>query len=258
MTTQKAKRRVSVLDRESLLAFGEHLTGEGRARFCLAATGRVHVGRIEVEVRALRAAGPVAIAAVPNDVAARVDLHTAQGAALWYQLLALQMNPALGDEVNAAATRVREALGTKAPNPRTLAATRVAQASALRARLEGLQPDLAALPAPHGGESFAARIHDWCERAGQLAEDLVREAVARAEAAPDTSPGPTRAVRQLHALLARARAALRDEVASDATLPRTLEAEAFGLYDQLREARRRRRRPARKKAVKAPASPTPA
>jgi hypothetical protein len=72
-----------------------------------------------------------------------------------------------------------------------------------------------------------------------MADAVVDGRVARSqpkeEAPKENAATP---VSRLNGLIFRARAALRDEIEFDPTLPPTLETEVFGLYDALLEAHR--------------------
>ncbi len=260
----KTKKQAGVLDRESAVAFGERLTGPDRERFCVTAAGRLYVGPIERSVAELKAlvrdaAAPRVI--VPSAMKELLRVHTAQSKVLWHGLSAIAEDTTLAPEVSAGASEVLAALGRQ-PTKKTRAATRVAQASAVRARLADLEAALARLPSPAGGGDFGARAVRWCDLGEGLTGELVGGAL-RGETArrpPGRGRGIAHELQRLNGLLNRARATLRDELADDATLPPTLETQLFTLYDELLEARRALARPKRAaaKPVAKPAAESPA
>jgi hypothetical protein len=263
----KSKKTLSILDRESVVAFGEHITGDGRALFSTAATGGIYLSAIERELaqlkEAVRAAEASDEVAEATTVAEDLRTHTALANTLWFGLSAVVADPAFDTSVKGAAAKVLAGLGEQ-PKEKTRAATRFAQASAIRTRMADLQPELALLPAPIGGGTFAERIERMCvvgaRFKGELIEGVVREAAASPP--PVTGRNIAAAVQRLNGLLGRARATLRDEVAYKESLPRTLEAEVFGLFDELLEARRAQPKKSRKTKHKpeadAPATEKPA
>jgi hypothetical protein len=238
------------LDKASLVTFGEHLRGEGRAPFALSATGRVYARLIDQALDALVQPAPVVEPAPADPLATAMQAHTEDGRALWFGLSSVALSGGVPVAAREAATRVLALFGGKAPGARMLPAERVVQATLLRAQLRDRAADLALLPLAPAGVSYATWLDRWCEAGIDLADRLVDAAVARGQEAPD-APGAlpiASQVTRLNGLLRRARHALRDEIAIDPALPRTLEAEVFGLYDSLVEARRHRAEQAARRA----------
>jgi hypothetical protein len=243
MATAHSRQKLTVLlDKAGLVTFGEHLRGEGREPLARTATGRVYARLIDRDLEALTRPAAPAAPAPANPLTVALHAHTEDGRAIWYGLSSLALSAALPVAVREAAARVVAEFDGRAPSARHLPAERVVQATLLRARLAERRADLDVLPPAPGGERWGAWLDRWCAAGVALGGELVGAAVAREQGAPEAPPGPTVAnvVNHLNGLLLRARRALRDEVDADPTLPRTLEAEVFGLYDSLVQARRRR------------------
>jgi hypothetical protein len=255
MTTSEKKVKVQ-LDRNGVITVAERLTGEGRAKFCLAYNGRMFVEPIAAALADVkRPRAPIPAGADP--MKAELQIHSALGKAIWNGLTMLATDPDLDREVREAAGRVREGFGPKAPDARALPAERVKAASRVRGSMAGRADDLAKLP-PLPAGTVGQRIERWCSIGAGLTEELIEARVSN-ETAAEEAP-PTRAmhdVTRLNSLIVQARAALRAEVAFDANLPRTLETECFGLYDALMETQRvhAERKARREKAAASAAKP---
>jgi hypothetical protein len=243
-------KKVSTLDRAGLIAVCDHLLGDGRERFLLSATGRMYVGQLTRAVEALVRPAGAPVATDPETEALRA--HSERGSAVWYALSAVAACPDFDDETRAAATRVLSLFPAK-PAARATVAERVEQAAAVRAALPGLAGDLARLPSAPGGGSFEGWIRRWCDAGSDFADTLIHVAMG-GEPAPVSRRSRGSEMGAVSGLIVRARATLRDEMAYDATLPATLDAELFGLYDQLLEARRERAEAEARRAE--PATPT--
>jgi hypothetical protein len=239
-----------MLDRAGLLAFGDHLRQGAREHFARTAAGRLYLRPIEEELRALERSPPEEAPAAPDPSVEAMRAHGELGCAIWFALSAVAKGPDYGAEVRAAATRVRDGFGARAPSTRARAAHRVERAAVVRRTMAGLAGELARLPALPGGGTLAAWIERWCEAGSALGADLVGDVVAEVERVPEPAPMlPGSLTGRCNGLIIRARAALRDEMAYDPEVARTVDAEVFGLFDQLlaehrsrAEARARRRR----------------
>jgi hypothetical protein len=261
-TTSKKQVKMQRLDRDGLITVGEHLTGEGREKFCLAANGRLFLVAIAAGLAELKR-GRVPVVEAPSPMKAEVTVHTALGKSIWHGLTVLVVDPDVDPAVQAAAARVREAFGPKAPSPNALPAERVKAASRVREHMTERAVDLAMLPPLPVGGAVGPRIERWCTMGEGLKADLIGERLAR-EAPVQEAPRSKQATNatRFNALLHRARAALREEVGLDPNLPRTLETECFGLYDSLVEAKRMRaeqeaRREEKKNAAESAEKPAP-
>jgi hypothetical protein len=224
------ERKVHTLDREGLLTFGEHLLGEKRARFCLAGAGRLYVGQIQLAYDAL--AKPAPVREVSDAALEREALraHDALGLGIWYGLASVAACPVFDVPVQEAAGRVKAAFGEKAPSPRWNAEARARRASQVRRDLEPRAADLAKLPPTPAGDRYEGWIRRWCDEGrGFVGRD------AKGAAESSTEEAVALRTMRLSGLVSRARKALRDEVAFDASLPRDLEADVFGLFDRLLE-----------------------
>jgi hypothetical protein len=253
MSTPEKKVKVQ-LDRRGVIAVAEQLTGDVRAKFCLAYNGRMFVEPIAAALADVkRPRAPIADDGDP--IQAEIRLHNALGQAIWSGLTMLMADPDLDAAVTEAAARVREGFGPKAPALRALPGDRVKEASRVRDEMAARADDLAKLP-PLPSGTVGQRIERWCAIGAGLTGELVEARITR-EAAVE-APTRTRAmndVARLNSLIVQARTALRAEVAFDAALPRTLEAECFTLYDTLLETQRvHAERKARREGKKAAAS----
>jgi hypothetical protein len=247
-------KRVTTLDRPGLIAVCDHLLGEGRDRFLLSATGRMYAAPIAAAARVLARPAPTPVVAVDAEAEA-LRAQQARGRAIANGLTAVSECPEFDAETRSAATRVLAAFGSR-PTVRATAAARVEQAAAVRAEMATLADDLARLPTAPGGETFAAWIERWCDAGSAFADGLIAAALEDEAPSRDARRSRGTAMGRVNGLLVRARVALRDEISFDETLPRTLETELFGLYDQLFEARRAQATTAARRAG-ASATPTP-
>jgi hypothetical protein len=264
-TEKKAKkvRQVRTLDKAGLTAFGERLVlGEGRALFLSCKAGHTYIGPIERAYTDLLQGAPEA---EPDDgtlLEAALAAHSGLGRFIWYGLAAVAAAPQFDSPVRRAAEKVQAVIGKRPPSLTAKAALRVERAAVVRREVARLPAEVAALPPAPGGEAFGTCIARWCDQGRAFSNGLVSARVA--EGQPVEAPDSTGTkVNRLNGLITRARAALRDEVAYDLTLPRTLEAEVFGLYDTLLEVHRaevaaQARRTAQPAAAPPPAAPVPA
>jgi hypothetical protein len=242
------------LDREGLVAYGEHLLGARREALCLTATGRVYLPAIEGDVKYLQAHGPEEESDAEAILVAEMRAHSASGRAIALELEAIAAEPEFGPEIQAAAQRILDAFGPK-PSPRMTAASRVKRASVLRQDMAGLGAEVGLLPTSIGGSRYGDRIERWCARGTAFAASVEQGAEARESAASSTEGHQiAQVVTRLNSVLGRARVAIRDEIALNAALPRGLETQLFGLYDQLLEERRA---PAPRKPKKEPEAAAP-
>jgi hypothetical protein len=256
-----AAKRPNMLNRTGVLAFGDHLRHEAREVFARTATGRLYLGPIEEELRALERLPAEEAAPGPDPLAEAVTAHGDLGRAIWFALATVAASPDFAPEVRAAATRVREAFGPRAPSTRARAAHRVERAAVVRRAMAGLADELARLPPAPGGGTIAEWIERWCEAGSGFGANLVGRRVADLERAPAPAALSLGSlVGRCNGLILRARAALRDEMAYDPAIPRTAETEVFGLFDGLLAEHRLRAdvRARRSAVVSDPAAPAPA
>lgn len=252
------ERKPAYLSRESLVALRGNFAGERRERFQQTSTARIYLGTIDRELAALAAELRVDAGGETDATTSDVQNITALGKALWKGLESVSDDPTFSEAVRAAARRVLSVLGPKAPSSRVRPAARVARASTVRERLPDIAAALAMLPLSSGGVSFAARIEQWCTAAEEVREGIVDVVVKRDQAQPASALVLAKAVVRVNQLLRRARATLRDEIAFDPAVPRTLESELFGLMDELALARRPATRRGKGAARAKPAGEAPA
>jgi hypothetical protein len=249
-------RQINSLDVAGLTAFGDHLLGDRRAAFASTTAGHLYLGPIEAGLRAMQASpgGPAPAVAPASDEALKA--HTDLGKAIWNGLAMVAAAPLFVAETRAAAMRVRDAFGARPLGARATATTRVQRAAVVRHAMEARSEDLAMLPPVAGDATFAAWIAQWCEAGSAFGDGLVEAAVAEARGTPARRPLRT-IVGRLNGLIVRARRSLRDELDADPSLPRTLEAEVFGLYDRLIEEFRVRAAARRRRTASAGGPPPP-
>jgi hypothetical protein len=260
MATTKAKKQYSKrqLQRMAVLAFATRLLDQERATFCGTKAGLMYVGMIEGASAQLRALTPAPAVPVPPPSTEEVEQHTRLGNAIRCGLEFVVELPETEDEERETANRVIEVLGSKPLNERTRRETRFALAADVRQRVKGMAEAVARLPLAPGGRAFGDLIDRWCALGDRFGDQIATREVA-ADKKDNKAAGT--ATSKLVGLINRARAALRDEVAYDETLPRTLEQDLFGLYDALLAAQTPRKKPRKAgqaKPAPAPASPLPA
>jgi hypothetical protein len=185
---------------------------------------------------------PTAPKVAPILLADPLREHTDGGHAIWYGLTAIATDRSLDPSIRAAAREVRSAIGPKPPSGTLRAAERVAEAGEVRGRVHGVPNALGQLPRTPGGQTYAEAIEAWCNLGEGLTDEVIGGAVARSRAKRSPAAGREvgRLVGKLNAILVHARTALRDEIEYSDELSPTLEAELFGLYDSLLEARQAR------------------
>jgi hypothetical protein len=258
---KKTTSTVRALDRQGALTFCDHLLGDGRETFCTADAGNLYVGQIEDACSALKSARPKAATKANAEAKDAFRVHTNFGSAIWHGLQCVADCPVFDDAVREGATSIRDAFGPRAPSLRNRLAERIELTVSVRDDLREKEPALLRLPAAPGGGTFADWIGRWCDDGRRLTADVIGDRVAR-RARARVDPGPTAPalLSRLNALLLRARAALRDEIAYDVELPRDLEEKVFGLYDSLLEARQARAasRQARSETASSSSAPAPA
>ncbi len=254
------------LRKAGLLAFVAWLIDAGRERFCVALAGRIYVEPIAAAYAAVTKPAAGAAPAADGPSGETLQAHTDLGLAIWYGLAGLATNLECDAATRGAAVRTRDLFGGKPMSPHMRPEQRVERAAAVRSELPSREAEMALLTAAPGGAALVRWIHEWCAVAAGMAEGFVDAAVERKKAAPRAASEDTKGtkVRRLLGLVNRARVALRDEVAHDERLPRTLETEVYALYDRLLAAQPAPRKRDRKKtaagapkASNTPATPSP-
>jgi hypothetical protein len=213
----------------------------------------MYSGMIEDAFGQLRALTPAPTVPVAPPGTEEVQLHTRLGNGIRRGLECVVELPDTEDAHRETANRVIEVLGPKPLTERTKRETRFALAADVRQRVKGMAGAVADLPPAPGGRAFGELIDRWCALGDRFGDEIAaREAPV--ETTDNTAAGT--ATSKLVGLINRARAALRDEVAYDETLPRTLEQDVFGLYDALLAAQTPRKK--QRKVGQAKPAPTPA
>lgn len=163
------------------------------------------------------------------------DHHDGVGNGVFLYTGAFVDNPLVRPEVEAAALRIRDAF---IPSLGLLAESYATEAAVAREHRKALverEADLKMFPLPGGGT-----LHDWVAAFLDAGEKLNTLLSQRADETPQANKGtqPAAKVRSnTLGILTRLRAALRDEVTTNPALPRDLEHQVFGYWDQLAETR---------------------
>lgn len=183
-----------------------------------------------------------------EELAERDAEHDAFGTAIWHMTEAYLRSPGAGDDVQAAAARVRAAL---IPARGELQATFVDEARRARDRkaaLDGIKEDLKVFPIV-GKKTLLDWANGYLD-AGLALNDLLSQ---RADTPLDSRAGAGPLRTKTIGILSRMRGALADEVASNKKLPRDLETQVFAYYDQMTA-----QRAAARKRGKGGGAPAPA
>ncbi|MDI1479144.1 hypothetical protein [Polyangium sp. y55x31] len=167
-----------------------------------------------------------------ESIAEADDVHDGFGAAIWHMTEAYARWPKAPAHVRAAVERVRAAF---IPELDDLRASYVEEAHAAfehRKQIEALKADLQLIPISDGGT-----LLDWAEGYVGAAEQIGALLSQRADADTGARRDAGRIRTSTLAVLGRFRGALGDELAVNPALPRDLEAQVFGLFDQLDQMR---------------------
>jgi hypothetical protein len=196
------------------------------------------------------AARRTALAARPDPTARRRPLtdaiaeaaerHDGYGSAIWYYTETVLRTPDVSPADVEAAERIRATFVPRLSVLHDSHATQAARASVNRARLPEYAEDLVRFPVPGSSSTLAA----WVEGFVSAGETLGKLLAARGELMAATRGGATRLRGDVLGLLTRLRTALADELADDPQRLREVDAELFGVIDELaarREQSRRRR-----------------
>ena len=160
------------------------------------------------------------------------NMHDGFGAALWHVTEAYRRSPNASPHVRAAVQRIRAAF---IPELDDLQATYVKEVHAAiehRKQLEALKADLQLIPLAEG-----QTLLDWVERYVSAAEQIGALLSQRADADTGARRDAGRIRTATLAVLGRFRGALGDEIAANPALPRDLDAQVFGLFDELAQMR---------------------
>ncbi|MDI3284480.1 hypothetical protein [Polyangium sp. 15x6] len=167
-----------------------------------------------------------------ESIAEADDEHDGFGAAIWHVTEAYMRCPKVPAHVRAAVERVRAAF---IPQLDDLRASYVEEAHAAfehRKQIEELKADLQLIPIADG-----LTLLDWAEGYVGAAEQIGALLSQRADVDTGARRDAGRIRTATLAVLGRFRGALGDELAVNAALPRDLDAQVFGLFDQLDQMR---------------------
>ncbi|MRG90447.1 hypothetical protein [Polyangium spumosum] len=167
-----------------------------------------------------------------EEIAEADDMHDGFGGAIWHMAEAYARWPKAPEHVRAAALRVRAAIIPELDNLQASYVEEVHAAIENRKKIEGLKTDLQLIPVAEG-----LTLLDWAEGYVGTAEQIGTLLSQRADADTGARRDAGRIRTAALAVLGRFRGALNDEVSVNLALPRDLEAQVFGLFDQLAQMR---------------------
>ncbi|HSN98268.1 MAG TPA: hypothetical protein VLS89_08215 [Candidatus Nanopelagicales bacterium] len=215
------------------LGLGDLLTRR-RPALELTSTGRLYAPMLQTKHDQIRALPAVFLGgkALAEELGDTDDTHDGFGGAVWHHAESYLRAPSSSADVVAAATRIRT---TFIPELRELKATYANEASAALDRkkvLDAHRTDLEMFPLAEGKTLF-----DWVKGYLDAGERLDLLLSNRADA-PDNSRKEAGALRAgTIGMLNRVRDAIGDELAHDPSLPRDLDAQVFGYFDELHAPR---------------------
>ncbi|MRG91253.1 hypothetical protein [Polyangium spumosum] len=160
------------------------------------------------------------------------DDHDGFGAAIWHLTEAYVRCPNVSAPVRAAAARIRAAF---IPQLDDLQATYVQEVHAAidhRKQLDTLKSDLQLIPIAEG-----LTLLDWAAGYVGAGEQIGFLLGQRADADTGSRSQAGKLRTGILAVLGRFRAALGDEITMNKALPRDLDAQVFGLFDELAQMR---------------------
>lgn len=175
--------------------------------------------------------------------------HDGFGGAIWHMVEAYTRCPGTGDDVQAAAERIRARLIPAMGELQGSFADEAHRARDRKAALGDLKDDLKLFPVAE-----KKTLLDWANSYLDAGITLGELLSARADTPLDSRAGAGPLRTKTLGILSRMRGALADEVAVNKKLPRDLEAQVFAYFDQTAA----KRQGARKRGKQAPAAPVPA
>lgn len=162
-------------------------------------------------------------------------LHNQSASRLWNTLRDVSEDASESKELQEAAARIRGDLIPKQTITRESYASKAANAKYRRELLPARQADLALFSLP-GGRTLADVVETFL-RAGEKLGALLSERAALTAAAEAKHAIFATVRGEVIGLLLRFRQALADELAVDLSLPRNLDAQVLGYFQQLHESR---------------------
>ncbi len=234
------------------LALEDLLQTQRRNHLLLTPSGRAYAPRLDRTLTdILSLPGAALDSGTPlAEALGHVDArHDGFGAALWHLCHAYLALPDAPPEVRAAAERIVAAFVPERRELTASYATEAARARTHRPKLTELATDLALLPVS-GGDTAATWASEFVA-AGDGIDDLLSGRATIMAESTGVSGAQAGALRsRALGVVNRARAAIRDDIEDDPTLPRNLDALIFGYLDLLD------RRPAGGPRPAPPALPT--
>ncbi len=198
--------------------------------------------------KALRASGkPLA-----DQLADADGSHDGFGYAIWYTTEAYLRAPGVSDETVEAAARIRKEFVPSTAELQKSFATEASRAQARERSLGTREKDLKRFKLADG-----ATLYDWVKGmldSGKTLHQLLSDRADATTSADAKGRGEVIGSRTTTlGVLNRMRDAMRDELEVDQSLPRDLEAQVFGYFDELESSRA----VSRKRTKKKPTTPTP-
>lgn len=161
------------------------------------------------------------------------DDHDGFGSAIWHLTEAYSRLPIQDPSIAAAISRVRAGLIPQLANLKDSYADEAEAATRRKEQLPQLEADLKLIPVKMGGTS----LYDWAVGflgAGQKLATLLSE---RADMSISGRAGSQKIRSETIALLNRARQAIAEEGAESNVLPKDLDAQIWGYFDELENLR---------------------
>jgi hypothetical protein len=182
---------------------------------------------------------PIELTSAPRPLTERIDLaddeHDGAIRVLWYITQAALEDPLASPDLKAAAKKIREQLGLSLSDTRQKASDEIQIARGRAARVEELKPELTRFPLP-GDRTLYDAARAYLAAAEELNTLLSERASLEAMSEEDRSR--VRSLRpEIVGLFGRLRRAMGDEIRQNPELPRNLDAQVFGYFDELERIR---------------------
>ncbi|MDX9724036.1 MAG: hypothetical protein RBU37_25025 [Myxococcota bacterium] len=218
----------------------ERLTTTHKADLQLTKTGSVYLTALE-EKRAALSSLPPGLLGMPvaQELKGTDELHDALRLALELNIRSHLECPLTPEHTRKLLQEGADKLEALLPGKRASYPAEAAAAKRLREAQPSLQPALEQIPVAGG------TLADWLDAMIEQGERLDALLSTRGDTLSTSDRAQAAALRgEIAGLLSRLRAALRDELAFDPSLPQDLEKRLFAYYDSLLAARRPSSKPA--------------
>ncbi len=157
------------------------------------------------------------------------DAYDGFGGAIWHLTEAYLNLPAPNAQILDAIKRVRTALIPERAELRDSYADEADAAIRRKGELQQIENDLKSIPVAMGGST----LYDWALSYLGAGEKLATLLSDRVDATPAARKGAQKLRTETIALLNRARAAMADEIRSSNTVPKDLDMQVWGYFEEL-------------------------